>query len=155
GGGWGKARHAWGTGLWEKPKINGKDLFHHPGCWVDLQHGTGLSVTPRAAHFRDGQIEFSGPRAPLALLDAVGGFDLPRIGVVAFQTELAEDLVGVRGDEGEEQVRIIVICHEDHVILRVHAHLFGSSVTAVIDGVSYFARLKVYDQYTARLRCGG
>ena len=59
------------------------------------------------------------------------------------------------GDEGEEQVRFIVVGHEDHVMLRVLAQLVGSSLSAVIDGVSYLPGLKVNDQYTARLRCRG
>ena len=81
----------WGSpGFWEKPKVNGKDVLDLQGYWIDLQDGTGLSVTSRAAHFRDGQIKFSGPRAPLALLDAVSGVDLLRIGVRAVQTDLPE-----------------------------------------------------------------
>ena len=38
-------------------------------------------------------------------------------------------------------------------MLRVLAQLVGSSFTAVIDRVSYLARLKVNDLYTARLQC--
>src|SRR4029450_5920186 len=40
-------------------------------------------------------------------------------------------------------------------MLWVLTQLVGPSLSAVIDGVSYFARLKVNDLYTARLRCGG
>src|SRR5712692_1814307 len=40
-------------------------------------------------------------------------------------------------------------------MLRVLTQLVGPSLSAVIDGVSYFARLKVNDLYTARLRCSG
>src|SRR6266550_3120577 len=38
-------------------------------------------------------------------------------------------------------------------MLGVLTELVGSSLSAVIDGVSYLARLKVDDLYTARLRC--
>ena len=38
-------------------------------------------------------------------------------------------------------------------MLRVLTQLVGPSLSAVIDGVSYLARLKVNDLYTARLCC--
>src|SRR4029077_14656025 len=85
--------------------------------------------------------------------DPAGGFDLLRIAVRAVQLDRPDDLVGVGGDEGEEQVHIIVVGYDDHMMLWVLTQLVGPSWSAVIDGVSYFARLKVDDLYTARLRC--
>ena len=41
------------------------------------------------------------------------------------------------------------------MMLWVHAQFVGSSLSAVIDGVSYLLGLNVNDLYTARLRCGG
>src|ERR1044071_10249326 len=89
----------------DKPKLERKNFLDFHGCRVDLQDDTGRVVCPRGpAHLRDGQIEFSSARAPLALLDAVGGFDVLCIAVRAIEMNLPEDFIALGRNEGEEQV---------------------------------------------------
>src|SRR5207253_8039340 len=92
---------------------------------------------------REVEVELVVLRVPDRLLNSRG-----RLRV----RELADHRVSGRGDKRDEGRGVLVVRHQDHVVLRVESQLVGSLHTTGVDGVGYRGGVEV--DYFHAASCG-